>query len=500
MIGEAVREMVREHLAVLLVVVPLIAAPLCVIFPFRRFTWALAMVATLAALGAALSLIATVQTSGPVVYELGDWAAPWGIEYRIDMLSAYLAVLVTVVATVVLFYAPRSLAREIRGDRMHLFHGAFLLNLTGLLGITVTGDAFNLFVFLEISSLSSYALIAMGEDRRALTAAFRYLVMGTVGATFYVIGVGLMYMMTGTLNIADLATRLPEVMETRTVLVALAFLVVGIGLKLALFPLHTWLPNAYTYAPSVVSAFLAATATKVAIYVLLRVLFTIYGAETIAAMPIATPLMVLAILAMFVGSGVAIYQPNAKRLLAYSSVAQIGYIVLGISFLSVTGLTGGILHLFNHALIKSALFLVMGCVFLRIGSVQIADMAGLGRRMPWTMAAFVVGGLSLIGTPLTVGFVSKWYLIRASLEAGAWPIAFLVVASSLLAMIYVWRVVEYAYFRGHPDAGATIEEAPWTMLVPVWVLIAANVYFGINTGPTIGAARAAAEALLGGGP
>ena len=205
---------------------------------------------------------------------------------------------------------------------------------------------------------------------------------------------------------------------------------------------------------------------------------------------------------MFAASTVAIFQNDVKRMLAYSSVAQIGYIVLGISFASVTGLTGGIVHLFNHAVTKGALFLVLGCVFLRLGSVRLDDMAGLGRAMPLTMAAFVVGGLSLIGVPLTVGFISKWYLILAAFEAGWWPVAVLVVLSSLLAVVYVWRVVEVVYFR--PAAGGdaqAVREAPLDMLIPVWILIAATVYFGLGLPPQpVGVAGRAAALLLGTGP
>jgi len=378
----------------------------------------------------------------------------------------------------------------------------YLLALCGLLGIAITGDAFNLFVFLEISSLSSYVLIALGSDKRALTAAYRYLVMGTIGATFYIIGVGLMYMMTGTLNIADLATLMPAVIDTRTVLAALSFLVVGLSLKLALFPLHMWLPNAYAYAPSVVTAFLAATATKVAVYALIRILFTVFGgADIFEAMRIEQVLMALALAGMFFASAIAIFQTNVKRLLAYSSLAQIGYMVLGISFISVSGMTGGIIHLFNHALVKCALFMAMGCVFYQINSVNIKDMAGIAKRMPVTMAAFVVAGLGLIGVPLTVGFISKWYLIQASLEKGSWMIAALIVCSSLLAVIYIWRVVEVAYFKqpvGRPKQG--IAEAPVSMLVPLWIMTAASVYFGINATITANIADAAAKALLGVAP
>ncbi|MCZ6606133.1 MAG: monovalent cation/H+ antiporter subunit D family protein, partial [Alphaproteobacteria bacterium] len=466
-----------------------------------RMAWGLATATTWVAFAIALALLDQVSESGPISYEIGDWAAPWGIEYRVDLVGAFVLVIVSAIGSVVMPFARASVEREIPGNRIYLFYAMYLLNLAGLLGIAITGDAFNLFVFLEISSLSSYVLIGLGKERRALTAAYRYLIMGTLGATFYLIGVAMMYMMTGTLNMADLATLMPAVADTRTILVALAFLTVGISLKLALFPLHLWLPNAYTYAPSVVTAFLAATGTKVAVYVLIRIFFTIFGGvEVFRINLIGDVLMGLAILAMVSGSAVAIYQNNVKRMLAYSSVAQIGYMVLGVSFATVTGLTGGIVHLFNHALIKCALFMALGCVFLRIGSVNIGDMAGLGRRMPVTMASFVVSGLSLIGVPLTVGFVSKWYLIQAALEKGWWPIAVLVLFSSLLAVIYIWRVVEVAYFRPAPEGGPAPAEAPLSMLVPMWLLTGASVYFGIDATRTLEVAGGAAAFLLKGTP
>jgi multicomponent Na+:H+ antiporter subunit D len=203
---------------------------------------------------------------------------------------------------------------------------------------------------------------------------------------------------------------------------------------------------------------------------------------------------------MFAGSFVAIFQDDIKRMLAYSSVAQIGYMVLGLSLVSVSGLTGGLVHLFNHAIMKCGLFLVMAAVLLRTGSVRIDAMAGLGRRMPWTMAAFVVAGLSMIGVPLTVGFVSKWYLVKGALEAGLWPVAVLILLSSLLAVVYIWRVVEVAYFSRPPDDAEEIREAPFSLLAPTWVLAGATLFFGIFTSVSVGAASAAAEMLLGVGP
>ncbi len=489
------------HFPALQVVLPLLAAPLCVLLRRAGLAWLATMLVSWAALVVAVALLFSVLVGGPISYALGGWAPPWGIEFRVDTLNAFVLLIVSLIGAVVVLFAPPSVEREIGRDRAYLFYTAYLLCLAGLLGVTITGDAFNLFVFLEISSLSSYILISLGQDRRALYAAYQYLILGTVGATLYLIGVGLLYQATGTLNMADLAQRLAALEDVRGIRVAFAFVTVGLSLKLALFPLHLWLPNAYTYAPSAVTAFLAATATKVAVYALLRFLFTVFGAEfSFEVLPTGPPLMVLAVLAMFTASIVAIFQENVKRMLAYSSVAQIGYMVLGISLVTVDGLTASILHLFNHALMKGALFLAMGCVYYRIGSVHIADFAGLARRMPWTMAAFVGGGLSLIGVPLTAGFISKWYLVLAALDRDMWALAALIVISSLLAVIYVWRVVEQAYFRPPPADGDVREEAPLSLLIPTWILVAANVYFGVDAGLSAGVATLAAQSLMGSPP
>lgn len=490
--------MIAAHLPILQVIVPLIGAPVCVLLRSPRVAWALATCACGFALVAACLLLRQVLHDGPVSYALGGWAAPIGIEYRIDLLGAGVALLVSGLAAVITPFARVSIERELESAQIPLFYAAYLLCIAGLLGIAVTGDAFNLFVFLEISSLSTYALIALGRDRRALTASFQYLVMGTIGATFILIGVGLLYLMTGTLNMADLAERLPLLEVNRTVRVAFAFLTIGTCLKLALFPLHLWLPNAYTYAPSTVSALLASTATKVAVYMLLRFFFTVFGPTfSFQHMALGEVLLPFALVAVLSMSLVAIYQDHVKRMLAYSSVAQIGYIILGISMETVTGLAAALLHLFNHALIKGALFLALGCIAYRVGGCRLESMAGMGWRMPWTMAAFVVGGLSLIGIPLTAGFVSKWYLVLAAIDQGWWPVAFLVLAASLMAVIYVGRVVEQAYLRPPQAGGEWATEAPLTLLVPTWVLAAANLYFGIDGYHTAALAEQAAASLTG---
>lgn len=484
---------------ILLVVIPLLSAPVCILMRNGTAAWSIATAVSWAVFAISLYLLNTVLESGTMIYRIGGWDAPWGIEYRLDAVGAFVVVIVAAIGAVVMPYTKQSVAAEIPAERHYLFYAMIVLCLAGLLGITVTGDAFNLFVFLEISSLSTYVLISLGSDRRALTAAYRYLIMGTLGATFYIIGVGLMYQMTGSLNIADLATIMPAVADTRTILAAMAFLTVGISLKMALFPLHTWLPNAYTFAPSAVTVFIAATATKVAVYVLLRIIFTVFGqVDIFAHFPIQPILLAMALAAMFLASLSAIWQENVKRMMAYSSVAQIGYMVLGVALATESGLTGSIVHLFNHAVMKGSAFMAIGAVVFATGAVTLRDLEGIGRRMPLTMGAFVVAGLSLIGVPLTVGFVSKWQLVSAALEGDMWPLAALILLSSLLAIIYVWRVFEVAYLRQPHITEHGPKEVPLSMLIPTWVLALAGIYFGANATFTLDVAHAAARQLMGG--
>lgn len=489
-----------EHLPVLQVILPLLAAPICLLLRHEKFVRWFAIAVAWAGLGISIQLLNTVQTGEPIHYWLGGWEPPLGIELVIDSANAFLLVIVSAMAAVVLPFGPGSATLAIPVGRHHLFYAAFLLCMTGLLGISATGDAFNIFVFLEVTSLSSYTLIALGKGRRALMAAFSYLVMGTIGGTFILIGIGLLYQMTGTLNIADLAARLPAVSHTRTVLVAFGFLVCGSSIKLAVFPLHQWLPNAYTHAPSMVSAFLASTATKVSYYVLVRVLFGIFGAAFVfGTVKLHWLLIPASLAAMFIGGMAAIWQTDVKRLLAYSSIAQIGYMTLGLAMNSVTGLTGGIVHLFNHALTKGGLFLVVACITWRVGSSKLEDLAGLGKRMPMTLLAFAIGGFSLIGVPGTAGFVSKWYLVTAALEKGWIWLAVLILLSSLLAVGYVFRVLEVAWFREPPAGDERVLEPPVNMWLPAWILIGATIVFGLWTEMTGGVAEKAATLLMGAG-
>jgi multicomponent Na+:H+ antiporter subunit D len=486
-------------LPALQVVVPLIGALLCGLLRRPTSAWLLALAVSWLMLPIAGALLHQAVTTGPISYHLGNWEPPWGIEYRVDAVNGFVLVLVSAVGAVMMPYARRSVAAEVPADKVAWFYAMYLLCLTGLLGITITGDAFNAFVFLEISSLSTYVLIAMGRDRRALLASYQYLIMGTIGATFYVIGIGLLYTMTGTLNMADLAVRLQSVETVRPVLAGLAFLTVGICLKLALFPLHVWLPNAYAYAPSFATAFLAASATKVAIYLLMRFFFSIFGVGLVfETLPVSDAMLALSIAAMFGASLVAVFQENVKRMLAYSSVAQIGYITFGIALATRTGLTGAIVHLFNHALMKGALFMLVGGMVLRAGSARLHDLAGIGRRMPLTTAGFVLAGISLIGSPITVGFISKWYLVLAAWEKDEAWLAALVLLSSVISLVYFGRIIEFVWFRPASPSVVEAQDPPLSMILPSWILVGACIWFGIDTSLTVGMAGKAADALLAG--
>ncbi|MEO6743323.1 MAG: monovalent cation/H+ antiporter subunit D family protein [Caldimonas sp.] len=479
--------------------VPLLAAPLAVLLRRRGLAFAVVLASSWCALAIAVSLWLEVSARGTLSYAIGNWPPPWGIEYRVDRLSSFVLVLVAGIAAIVLPYCRSSIEAEIPVERHYLFYAMFALCLTGLLGISITGDAFNIFVFLEISSLSTYVLIALGRDRRALVASYQYLIMGTIGATFIVIGIGMLYLMTGTLNLADMGRRLQAVQGARPVLAALAFLTVGLSLKMALFPLHQWLPNAYTYAPSAVSAFLAGTATKVAIYVLLRFYYTVFGpSQVLLPLPMEQILLLLAIAGMFGASTLAIFQTDLKRLFAYSSIGQIGYIILGLSLGSATGLTASIVHLFNHGVTKAGIFMLLGGMAGAMGGVGFAQAQGMGKTMPITSFAIVVCGLSLIGVPGTAGFISKWYLVLAAVQQGHWWLVALIVASSLLALVYVGRFVETAYLRDPEPGLATVREARWPVLLPALLPVAAVVYFGLDTSFTVGSATSAAELLIQG--
>ncbi len=478
---------------VLVVVIPLIFAFLTLLFGWWRkgLCYPITLVALSISFLASLDTLHTVITTGTISYRLGNWDPPWGIEYVVDHLNAFVLVIISCVTLVVSVYSKKSVERELP-EKIVSFYTLYLLLVTGLLGIVATGDMFNLYVFLEIASLAGYALIAIGEDG-APFASFNYVIFGTIGACFYLLSVGYLYITTGSLNMADLSRILPDLYHSKVVLVAFAFFMVGVGLKMALFPLHVWLPDAYTYAPSTVSALLAPLMTKVGAYVMIRIMFTVFQPYfSIELIPATTILSWMAAGAMLFGAVLALAQIDLKRMLAYILISEVGYIALGVGLANRNGLTGAILHILNDAFMMMALFLVAGAIMYRSGKREITHLRYLHRKMPFTMAAFVIAALSVIGIPPTCGFFSKWYLILGSIDAGQWAFVAVLLISSLLNVILFFRVIEYAYFEpGEEHAGGgselaiATEEAPLSMLIPILIATAGIMVFGILSGEII---------------
>lgn len=473
-----------QDFPVLIVVVPLFSAFLAPLFGMinKKSCWYIAALATLTSFLIATSLLNAVIQNGRISYWLGGWEPPWGIEYAIDYLNAFVLAIVSFIAFAVAIYSKKSVESELP-EKIVPFYTIYMLLITGLLGITATGDIFNLYVFLEIASLAAYALIAVGKKKEALIASYNYVILGTISATFILIGIGYLYIVTGSLNMADLAQRLPPLYGSNIILCAIAFFMVGLSIKVALFPLHAWLPDAYTHAPSTVSAILAATATKVGAYAMIRVMFTVFTPELIVErLPIAGILSGFAAIAIIFGSVMAIAQSDIKRMLAYSSVAQIGYIMLGIGIATKLSIMGSVMHILNHALMKGSLFLVAGAVVYKTGIRNIYEYEGLGRKMPLTMLTFTTAAFSMIGLPGTAGFVSKWYLFLGAVEAGKYIFAAVIILSTLLMIVYFWRVIEKIYFPVHAAAtngGSEKREIPYTMLIPMLVLAFMCVVFGL---------------------
>ena len=484
-----------EHFPILVVIIPLLISFLIFISSFTRYRheWHLSMAATFLSFLISLSLLNTVLRTGPVSYWLGGWAPPWGIEYKVDYLSGFMLVTVSLVVFIITIYAGKSVKKEIGEEGTAPFFALYMLLVTGLLGIIVTGDMFNLYVFLEITSLSAYALVGVGHKRRAIVAGFNYLILGSIGACLYLLAVGYLYIMTGTLNMADLSQRLPAIYDSRVIFSAFALFMAGLSIKMALFPLHTWLPDAHGLAPSVVSPILSGCVIEVGAYAVIRIMFTVFKPYfSIELIPLTTILSWIAAIAMVIGSIFAIIQSDLKRMLAYSSVAQMGYIVLGIGLANRAGLTGAILHILNHAFMKGCLFLVAGAIVYKMDMTNIYRFRGLYRKMPFTMAAFTIAAFSMIGIPPTCGFFSKLYLILGAIDARHWVFVAVILISSILNVIYFFKVIEIAYFEPSESAHAnnfhgkiSIDEAPLTMLIPILVMGAGIILLGIFNGKII---------------
>ncbi len=475
----------------------------------RRRCLPLVIVALSISFLSSLYLLRVVIAEGSIHYRLGGWAPPWGIEYVLDSLNTFIATVVSLVALLVAFYSKRSLEEEVPEGRIPQLYALFLLNVTGLLGMTVTGDMFNLYVLMEIASFSAYAMVGMG-DKRSLVASFRYVVLGTVGACLYLLGVGYLYIATGSLNMADLSRLLPPLYRSKVVLSAFILIASGVGIKMALFPLHAWLPDAYTYAPSAVSALIAPTTTKVGCYILIRVTFFVFKPSfSLRIFPFTEILGWFAVVAMIAGSLYAIAQKDLRRMLAYSTVAQIGYIAMGIALANRMGISGALLHILNEALTKGCLFMVAGAIFYRLRLRNVFELRYAFEKIPFTMIAFVVAAFSMIGVPPTCGFFSKLYLLLGALEAKKGIFIGALLISAVLNIVYFFNVIKYAFFGVRApaysyDGGEPVregpEEVPLSMAIPIWIAALGILAAGLLSGKIITGIieLAIPKALLGG--
>ncbi|MDB2583329.1 monovalent cation/H+ antiporter subunit D family protein [Alphaproteobacteria bacterium] len=492
-------DIIIKNLPILVVLTPLMMSLIVVLISNNFLSWLLTLFTTLITLIFSLLLYQEVYLHTAISYALGNWVPPLGIEYLIDKVSIIPIIIIALISFLATFFASKIMPAEINNSSISKVYSLWLLAIAGLIGLVTTGDAFNLFVFLEISSLASVALVAMGgqKDKQALVAAYNYLILGAIGATFYVIGVGLLYGITGTLNLADLSNRIAEISDNKALIAGFGFMVIGIMLKAAVFPLHIWLPRAYAYAPSAVSVLLAATATKASLYILARILFSVFDiSDNLVTYTLQYIILPLSILAMFAGTIMAIYEKDIKRLLAHSSIAQIGYITLAFAIGTKASVAAGFIHLFNHALIKGALFMAITSMGFYINKrITINNLSGLGRAMPITFVCFVICSLSLAGIPLTAGFISKLYIIKASISADGIWIAFLILASSALSVVYLWKMIEALWFHESPKE-PNIKEKP-EIYIALLMITFLNIYFGLDASIVVNSSFEAANQLLG---
>ncbi len=478
-----------QQLPAIIVVTPLVAS--FVIFAagwrYKKSTFPVVIGVLTICLFSAAVILASVIKNGAIDYWLGGWKPPWGIAYRIDHLNAIMLVLISLLSLLTAIHAKKSVERELP-ERTTPFWSLFILLITGLLGICITGDLFNLFVLLEVASLSGYALIAMGEEK-ALYASFRYIVIGTIGASFYLLGVGYLYMATGSLNMADLAQLLPKLYHSKMVLVGFAFILLGLSIKMALFPMHVWLPDAYAYAPSAVSAAVAPLMTKVMAYVMIRVMFTVFKPEFSTVLFHVTDIMVwLGTFAILFGAIMALSQDDFKRMLTYVIVAEIGYIIGGVGVANALALKGAVFHIVNDALMMACLFLVASQVMYRTNGHRIDDFKGMFKTMPITATIFTVGALAVIGVPPTCGFFSKWYLLLGGIEARQWGFVTALLVCTLINIALFLRVFDKGLFththgtvpgHAHPAGNPYAGEAPLSMLIPAFSLALVIILVGI---------------------
>jgi multicomponent Na+:H+ antiporter subunit D len=480
--------MTLNDLPVIMVAATLMGAyivPLASPARLKGAVW-LALGLILACFIASLVLAWAVMSGGPIVYSLGGWAAPWGIEVGVDGPVAFMLGTVTLLSLVSLGYAYAGLQDEVGEKALRWFWTLCLLLVASMMGIVMARDLFNLFVFVEIASLAACGIVSVKGDGPALESTLRYLILSALGTGALLFGVALTYMATGHLNMVFISGAMAGALARYpgNIYAALGFITVGLGVKAALFPLHTWLPDAHSDAPTPSSALLSGLVVKVFAFAYWRVL-TMAMAPALSAVPVEGFVVVLGAMATVAGSVLAAVQHDIKRLLAYSTVAQVGCIFIGFGLGGQQAVTGALLHVLYHGAMKAGLFLAAGSVIVATGKRSVEDMAGLGKTLPVPMAVFLVMALSMVGIPPLAGFNSKWYMVMGALEQGQPLVAIILVLSSALTLVYMYPVLARAYFMAGRAPALTVG---WPSQVPMLVLAALVVILGFVPAGALGLA------------
>ena len=475
-----------HQLPAILFLLPLFAAISMPVVCLKRRYWCQPIaVAILAAmvLVSILNLHNVIQ-HGEVRYVFSGWNAPLGIEWVADGLASIILVLLSSLGLLgVVFTGPT--APKALGGRIIHFYTLILLLVSALTGIVFARDLFNLFVFLEVGAISSYALVGVAGGR-ALFAAFRYLILGTLGASLYLLGVSYLYAVTGTLNMADLADRLPLLLHSKAVVGGLLFMFIGLGIKMALVPFHAWMPEAYTYAPDSTSPILASLLTKVALLAWVRIIFWVFNASMIIYdIPILLLVAVLGVLAAVIGASLALAQRNIKMMFAYGGISHIGIILIGIGQGNQTGFVGGIFYLLNDAVMQAGLFFIAGVAFFQYGVRTIDDLGRVGKQAPWLTGSLVVVALGMIGLPPTGGFFGKWYIILGALEAGDYVSVAAVLLSTLLTLAYFVKLFESIFRQTSTQLDVQFDGVPFSSKLSLGVTSAAIIILGLFSAPMV---------------